>query len=81
MVALIATAGIGGATMGVGPGAGLQTGVAQQENPLETQVSLEPGSATVTSGETTIGTQNEYDAQFELDIEPRVLISIRSPAD
>jgi predicted nucleotidyltransferase len=52
-VALITAVGVGGAAMGIGPDAGLQTGAAQQEAPLETAVSLEPSGATVETGETT----------------------------
>ncbi|WP_373188865.1 hypothetical protein [Halolamina sp.] len=50
---LIATVGIGGAALGVGLDADLQTGAATQENTLETAVSLKPNSVTATSGETT----------------------------
>ncbi|WP_144796886.1 hypothetical protein [Halorubrum depositum] len=57
VIVLIATVGISGAALGVGPDAAPETGAAHQENPLETAVSRE----------TTIEIQNDYDAQFEAE--------------
>jgi len=52
-VAVVATAGAGSAALGVGPIGGQEAVAAQQENSLETAVTLNPSNATVMNGETT----------------------------